>query len=172
MKKRVLCLSGGGAKGVLTTTMLCNFQKKIGVPLHEFFDIIIGTSTGAIIGSMLAAGIEIQKIHQMYVENLDKIKKFNLEIRYLYKNGTPEQIEDKINQYVKFPWELDAYISTEADEVFEEIKKKSRSKKDALYYLKNIKPTTPNQKVYKENEKLWKRFILHINKLIERDFRE
>lgn len=73
MKKRVLTLAGGGAKGVLTTTMLCNFQKKVGVPLHEFFDIIIGTSTGAIIGSMLAAGIEIQKIHQMYVENLKTI---------------------------------------------------------------------------------------------------
>lgn len=109
---------------------------------------------------------------ELLTKNLDKIKKFNLEIRDLYKNGTPEQIDDKINQYVKFPWELDAYISTEADEVFEEIKKKSRSKKDALYYLKNIKPTTPNQKVYKENDKLWKRFILHINKLIERDFRE
>lgn len=73
MKKRVLVLAGGGAKGMITTTMLCNFQKKIGVPLHEFFDIIIGTSTGAIIGSMLAAGIDIEKIHKMYVENLKTI---------------------------------------------------------------------------------------------------
>lgn len=73
MKKRVLCLSGGGAKGMLTCTMLKNFQKKIGVPLHEFFDIIIGTSTGAIIGSMLSAGIDIEKIDKMYQENIKKI---------------------------------------------------------------------------------------------------
>lgn len=73
MKKRVLVLSGGGAKGMISTTMLKNFQEKIGVPLHEFFDIIIGTSTGAIIGSMLAAGIDIEKIDKMYQENLKKI---------------------------------------------------------------------------------------------------
>lgn len=73
MKKRVLCLSGGGAKGMLTCTMLKNFQKKVGVPLHEFFDIVIGTSTGAIIGSMLAAGIEIEKIDKMYQDNIKKI---------------------------------------------------------------------------------------------------
>lgn len=73
MKKRVLCLSGGGAKGMISTTMLKNFQKKIGVPLHEFFDIIIGTSTGAIIGSMLSAGISIEKIDKMYQDNIKKI---------------------------------------------------------------------------------------------------
>lgn len=109
---------------------------------------------------------------ELLTKNLDKIKKFNLEIRELFKSGDKEKIDDKIKEYVKFPWEIDAYISTEADEVYEEIRKKSRMKKDALYYLKNLKPTTQNQKVYKENDKLWKRFILHINKLIERDFRE
>lgn len=109
---------------------------------------------------------------ELLTKNLDKIKKFNLELRDLYKSGDKEKIDDKIKEYVKFPWEIDAYISTEADEVYEEIRKKSRMKKDALYYLKNLKPTTNNQKVYKESDKLWKRFILHINKLIERDFRE
>lgn len=73
MKKRVLVLAGGGAKGVLTTTMLNNFQKKVGVPLHEFFDIIIGTSTGSIIGSMLSAKVPIQTIHQMYIDNMKTI---------------------------------------------------------------------------------------------------
>lgn len=73
MKKRVLVLSGGGAKGIITTTMLKNFQEKIGIPLDEFFDIIIGTSTGSIIGSMLAAKVPIQTIHQMYLENMKNI---------------------------------------------------------------------------------------------------
>lgn len=73
MKKRVLVLAGGGAKGMISTTMLKNFQKKVGIPLHEFFDIIIGTSTGAIIGSMLAAGIDIEKIDKMYQDNIKKI---------------------------------------------------------------------------------------------------
>lgn len=73
MKKRVLVVAGGGAKGLLTTTMLKNFEKKVGVPLGEYFDIIIGTSTGAILGSMLAAGVSIEKIDKMYQDNIKTI---------------------------------------------------------------------------------------------------
>lgn len=73
MKKRVLVLSGGGCKGMITTTMLCNFQKKIGVPLHEFFDIIIGSSTGSIIGAMISAKVPIETIHKMYIDNMKTI---------------------------------------------------------------------------------------------------
>lgn len=73
MKKRTLVLSGGGCKGMITTTMLCNFQKKIGVPLHEFFDIIVGSSTGSIIGAMISAKVPIETIHQMYIDNMKTI---------------------------------------------------------------------------------------------------
>lgn len=69
MKKKVLVLSGGGLMGIITTTILRNLQRKLGVSLNDYFDIFIGTSTGAIIASMLAAGIDIEVIHKMYVDH-------------------------------------------------------------------------------------------------------
>lgn len=67
MKKiKVLVLSGGGLKGILTCAALINLRKKLGVPLNEYFDIIIGSSTGAIEGSLLAAGFEPEDILDFY----------------------------------------------------------------------------------------------------------
>lgn len=111
------------------------------------------------------------------------IMNLNLSLKDLYKrlkNETDEKkreeieadIEKNYDKYFKFPWEVDAFISTEAEEVFEKILKKSRNKKDALYYLKTLEPINHVQKFYKTEQKLWKRFILHINKLIEKEFPE
>lgn len=111
------------------------------------------------------------------------IKNLNLTLKDLQKrlkNETDEKkreeieidIEKNYDKYFKFPWEVDAFISTEAEEVFEKILKKSRNKKDALYYLKTLEPINYVQKFYKKDQKLWKRFILHINKLIEKEFSE
>lgn len=69
MKKKVLVLEGGGLRGIISTTILKNLQRKLGVSLNDYFDIFIGTSTGAIIASMLSAGIDIEVIHKMYVDN-------------------------------------------------------------------------------------------------------
>lgn len=111
----------------------------------------------------------------------EQIENLNKELINLTKKLKVETDKDKIQEieneidknydlYFKFPWEVDAYISTEAEEVFERILKNSRMKKDALYYLKNIKPLNSVQKFYHKHEKLWKRFVLHINKLIEREY--
>lgn len=45
---RVLSLDGGGVRGIIELTILDRLEKKIGLglPLGEFFDLIIGTSTG------------------------------------------------------------------------------------------------------------------------------
>jgi hypothetical protein len=46
---RVLALDGGGVKGILEIAMLLKLEERIGLglPIQEFFDLIIGTSTGA-----------------------------------------------------------------------------------------------------------------------------
>jgi hypothetical protein len=45
---RVLCLDGGGIRGVISCKILELLENEIGlgIPIHEFFDIIVGTSTG------------------------------------------------------------------------------------------------------------------------------
>jgi patatin-like phospholipase/acyl hydrolase len=44
---RILSLDGGGAKGFYTLGALKEIEALAGRPLHECFDLIFGTSTGA-----------------------------------------------------------------------------------------------------------------------------
>jgi len=50
---RILCLDGGGTRGIIPARILQHFEKKTGKSVHELFDIIVGTSTGGIIGLAL-----------------------------------------------------------------------------------------------------------------------
>src|SRR5437868_2467493 len=66
---RVLCLDGGGMRGIYTASYISHlaqgFSAKRGVgPLDvgSGFNLIVGTSTGAIIGCALAAGIPAERI--------------------------------------------------------------------------------------------------------------
>ena len=63
---RILSLDGGGAKGFYTLGVLEEIEGMIGCRLHERFDLIFGTSTGSIIGSMIALGMSIGEIHDLY----------------------------------------------------------------------------------------------------------
>jgi hypothetical protein len=46
---RILTIDGGGVRGVIAVTILELIEKEIGLglPLHEFFDLMVGTSIGA-----------------------------------------------------------------------------------------------------------------------------
>ncbi|MGO8100447.1 patatin-like phospholipase family protein [Rhizobium leguminosarum] len=74
-KFRVLSLDGGGAKGFYTLGVLHEVEAKAGRPLHEVFDLIYGTSTGSIIGTMLALGMSVDEIHELYKEHVPTVMK-------------------------------------------------------------------------------------------------
>lgn len=46
---RVLCINGGGVRGIIPARILQEFEEKSGKPIHQLFDLIVGTSTGGII---------------------------------------------------------------------------------------------------------------------------
>lgn len=69
----ILVLDGGGSKGIYTLGVLTELELKLGVPLYQHFDLIYGTSTGSIIGSLLALGFEVAKIKKLYIENIPEI---------------------------------------------------------------------------------------------------
>ena len=72
---RILSLDGGGAKGFYTLGVLREVEGLAGKRLHETFDLIFGTSTGAIIASLLALGRSVDEIHGLYKEHVIKIMK-------------------------------------------------------------------------------------------------
>jgi predicted acylesterase/phospholipase RssA len=66
---RILSLDGGGAKGFYTLGVLKEIEAMmLGRPLCEHFEVIFGTSTGAIIAALLALGQTVDEIHRLYKE--------------------------------------------------------------------------------------------------------
>src|SRR5882672_7042887 len=70
--KRILSLDGGGVRGAITIAFLERLEKLIeeieGKPilLGDWFDLIGGTSTGAIIACALALGYRAADVHEFY----------------------------------------------------------------------------------------------------------
>ena len=63
---RILSLDGGGSLGMYTLGVLAEVEKILTKPLHETFDLIYGTSTGSIIGTMVALGDGLDTITERY----------------------------------------------------------------------------------------------------------
>jgi hypothetical protein len=53
-ERHILALDGGGVRGIVTLHMLASLEERLRLPACEFFDLISGTSTGAIIAALLA----------------------------------------------------------------------------------------------------------------------
>jgi len=112
----------------------------------------------------------IEKSNRIYSQKEELVKQYHEEKDLKKKIELVRKIEAKMKEYYNQPVELEAYISTEADEAYNIIRKKSRTNKNATDYLKNFTPQNELQKHWHEDPKIWKRFILTINKLIDRDF--
>jgi hypothetical protein len=72
--KRILALDGGGIRGVVTLAFLARVQgilrDRYGDPaylLSDYFDLIGGTSTGAIIAALLALGMDVDEVIERYM---------------------------------------------------------------------------------------------------------
>lgn len=72
---RILSLDGGGAKGFYTLGVLKEIEALIDRPLCERFDLVFGTSTGAIIAALIALGYRVDTIHELYKAHVPMIMK-------------------------------------------------------------------------------------------------
>ena len=81
--KRILSLDGGGVRGLITLGMLAKVEALLrarspnpkAFRLCDYFDLIGGTSTGALIASLLALGYEVADITRLYSEMAPRIFK-------------------------------------------------------------------------------------------------
>jgi patatin-like phospholipase/acyl hydrolase len=66
--KRVLCIDGGGIKGVFPASFLATIEDSLAAPIAQYFDLIVGTSTGGIIALGLGLGLSAKEILAFYEE--------------------------------------------------------------------------------------------------------
>ena len=64
----ILSLDGGGIKGIFTAAVLAGIEQQYldGAPVADYFDLVVGTSTGGIIALGLAAGVPAADLLSLY----------------------------------------------------------------------------------------------------------
>lgn len=83
---RILCMDGGGMRGVATVRMLRELEARAGRPIRDLFDLICGTSTGGILAASLA-------IKHLSLDDCDNIyKRLG---RQVFSQPAPNANQDK-----------------------------------------------------------------------------
>ena len=73
---KILTLDGGGTRGIYSAQLLALVEQELDAPIKESFDLIAGTSTGAIIAGAIAADISMDEIVSLFeTESPDIFKK-------------------------------------------------------------------------------------------------
>lgn len=79
-RRRILALDGGGIRGVFTIEVLARMEGMLrqhtcnkDLVLADHFDLIAGTSTGAIIATFLSWGMSVETIRQLYSEQAQRM---------------------------------------------------------------------------------------------------
>ena len=66
MKRRILCIDGGGILGTFPAAFLAEMEQHFDQPIGSYFDLIAGTSTGGILAIGLSMGFEATELLYLY----------------------------------------------------------------------------------------------------------
>jgi hypothetical protein len=83
LNRRILCIDGGGIKGVFPASFLATVEDTVGKPVSKYFDLIVGTSTGGIIALGLGLGFSAKQMLGFYEESGPSIFGGNDRFRWL-----------------------------------------------------------------------------------------
>src|SRR5687767_12843469 len=64
--RRILSIDGGGVRGIIPAVLLASLERSTGRLTRETFDLVAGTSTGAVLASGIAAGIPADRLVTLY----------------------------------------------------------------------------------------------------------
>ncbi len=67
-KYRILSIDGGGMKGVFTAFALWKLEEEYDIKIKDHFDMIVGTSTGALIAAAILVGQSGKEIYDSYLD--------------------------------------------------------------------------------------------------------
>ncbi|KAL8814115.1 MAG: hypothetical protein Q9223_006639, partial [Gallowayella weberi] len=98
---RVLCLDGGGMRGIVELEVLKAIERQLpaGIPIRSFFDLIVGTSTGGIIA--LGLGVEGWSTRTC-MEHFERLCGTAFTPRKLHKIPVLDKLEVMNNDYARY----------------------------------------------------------------------
>ncbi len=111
-RKRILSLDGGGVRGIITIAFLERLEailaERSGNPatfrLSDYFDLIGGTSTGAIIATGLAFGMRVGELKKLYLdEGSEVFRKRMLGLRWVRHHFYSRALRDKVAEVLAGP---------------------------------------------------------------------
>ena len=85
--RRILTIDGGGIKGTFPASFLASIEDAIGDSVSNYFDLIVGTSTGGIIALGLGLGLSANEILRFYEEHGHFIFNGNRYLRWFKSLG-------------------------------------------------------------------------------------
>jgi hypothetical protein len=104
--KRILALDGGGVKGLLTSGMLEVVEERLrkrlpkekqeAFRLCDYFDLIGGTSTGALIATLLALGYKAEDVTTLYRKLCPEIFRGEARMPIVQTKFNPDRLKKKI----------------------------------------------------------------------------
>ncbi len=132
-KYRILSIDGGGMKGIFTAYAIWKLEEDYNIKILDYFDMIIGTSTGALISAGLLSGLSGKKIYETYVDENNKI--------FAGKKSFTEQFKSTF--YSAYHHEgLNSYLKNEIGDYTLE-KLYEESKKDFAFFATNFTKAKP-----------------------------
>lgn len=72
---KLLCIDGGGIRGIFAIAILQALEEEVGHPVGELFDVVAGTSTGAIIAASVSLNKNMKEVNENYKHYGEKIFK-------------------------------------------------------------------------------------------------
>lgn len=94
--KRILSIDGGGIKGVFPASFLATLEDSLGRPVGDYFDLIVGTSTGGIIALGLGLGLDARMLLEFYANHGPRIFRGNRFLRCIRRLGVSKYSSDPL----------------------------------------------------------------------------
>lgn len=97
---KILSLDGGGIKGVFSLGFLAQVENFLGLPINNYFDLIVGTSTGGIIALGLGKGFSANELLDFYTEMGKDIFSGNRLLKSIKHWGFSKYKNDILKKYL------------------------------------------------------------------------
>lgn len=70
---RILAIDGGGVRGLIPAIWLSKIEQELGKPLNNYFDLVVGTSTGSLLACAVATGTPMKEAAQIYIDRAAQV---------------------------------------------------------------------------------------------------